>query len=144
MPRYTFWLVTIVPATQNYGKESIVERKESFIERVVCTVERRIDESQERRRAREAELDLGREELWAEANEREKMLVRVASDEEARELSLEEITKEHQVVFVVHSEESRKALQEFAEKQPRLINVIPSSEGSQGGADIKGSWLVFE
>lgn len=132
------------PAMRDYGKEFIVEKKESFVERIVRTVERRIDEAQQRRRSREAELDLGREELWAEADEREKMLVRVASDEEDRELSLEEVTKKHQVVFVVHSEESGKALQQFAEKQPRLINVIPSSEGDQGGADIKGSWLVFE
>ena len=41
-------------------------KRESFVERVVHGIERRIDESHDRRRAREAELDHDREELWAD------------------------------------------------------------------------------
>jgi hypothetical protein len=33
---------------------------------------------------------------------------------------------------------------ELAGQQVRLISVIPESGSGQRGADIKGSWLVFE
>ena len=127
---------------EDQGKELGVDRREGSIERLLQRIEERIDESHDRRRAREEELDSHREMMWAEAAEREKLLVQTASDQEPQERSLEEVAKEHRVAFVVHSEEVGKALQEFAGQQVRLISVIPGS--GQRSADIKGSWLVFE
>jgi hypothetical protein len=124
------------------GKELAVDRREGSIERLLHRIEEYIDESHDRRRAREEELDSHREMMWAEAAEREELLVQNASDEEAQERSLEEVAKEHRVAFVVHSEAVGKALKEFAGRQVRLINVVPGS--GQKGAEIKGSWLVFE
>jgi len=124
------------------GKEVTVDKREGFVERVVRGIERRIEESHDRRRAREAELDQDREGLWAEAAERERLLVEAASEGKARDLSLEEAAREHRVVFVVHSEEVGGALEDFAHKGARLVNVVPASGGE--GADIKGSWLVFD
>ena len=93
---------------------------------------------------REGEAQAYRDKLWAEAAEREKLLVRVVSDEEASERSVEEVCKQHQVAFVVHSEEAGEALKKFANEGARLIRVIPGSESMQRDAGLSGSWLVFE
>jgi hypothetical protein len=125
-------------------KEYIVHRREGFITGVLHRIERYIEEADERIRAREEEFEQYRETLWAEAAERERLLVRAVSGEEARERSLEEVAKEHRVAFVVHSEEAGRALKELAEGRARLVSVVPGSGGVEGGAGIKGSWLVFE
>ncbi len=119
------------------------ERRESFIERVVHRVEEHIEEWRKRDAARAAEAEANRDQLWAAAAERERMLAEIIGDEEAQRVSAEEAMKEHRVVFVVHSEEVAETLETFAGK--RLVRVMPSTRGSYAREmGIKGSWLVFE
>jgi hypothetical protein len=66
------------------------------------------------------------------------------SESEGREHSLEEAAKDRRVAFVVHSEEAGKALEKFAGDGARLVSVVSGSGSAGDGADIKGSWLVFE
>jgi DNA repair exonuclease SbcCD ATPase subunit len=121
-----------------------VGEREGFIQRVLHRIERHVEEADERMRGREEELEHYRETLWAEATERERMLVRVVSEEETRERSLEEVEKEHRVAFVVHSEEAGRALQELAAGRTRLVSVVSGSGSVERASSIKGSWLVFE
>lgn len=120
-----------------------MNKKETSSERVLRGIEGRIQEWRARMGARETELHAQREALWTEMAEREKLLAQSATAEgEARERSLEEAAREHRAVFVAHSEEAGRALERFAEQDLRLVSVVSGSE--QRGADIKGSWLVFE
>ncbi len=121
-----------------------MDKREGFIERVLHKIERYVEEADERIRAREEELGHYRERLWAEAAERERLLVQTLNEEETRERSLEELAKEHRVAFVVHSEEAGKALEKFADEGAHFTRMIPGSGSVQRGAGIKGSWLVFE
>ena len=121
------------------------ERRESMIERVVHRVEEHIEEWRKRDAAREAEADAHRDQLWAEAAERERMLAEFIGEEESSRLSVEEVIKEHRVAFVVHSEEVAQTPEAFAREGDRLVRTIPSSRGSYAKEmGIKGSWLVFE
>jgi hypothetical protein len=121
------------------------ERRTSMIERIVHRVEERIEDWRRRDAARAAEADANRDQLWAAAAERERMLAEVMGEEEARRASIEEVMKEHRVAFVVHTEEVAQTLQIFADEGDRLIQVIPSTRGSYAREmGIKGSWLVFE
>jgi hypothetical protein len=121
------------------------ERRTSMIERIVQRVEEHIEDWRRRDAARAAEADANRDQLWAAAEERERMLAELVSEEEARRESAEEVMKEHRVAFVVHSEEVAQTLEAFAAEKDRLIRVIPSTRGSYAKEmGIKGSWLVFE
>jgi hypothetical protein len=121
------------------------ERRTSMIERIVHRVEERIEDWRRRDAARAAEADANRDQLWAAAAERERMLAEVMGEEEAHRTSVEEVMKEHRVAFVVHTEEVAQTLQIFADEGDRLIRVIPSTRGSYAREmGIKGSWLVFE
>jgi hypothetical protein len=121
------------------------EQRASMIERIVQRVEEHIEDWRRRDAARAAEADANRDQLWAAAGERERMLAELVSEEEARRESAEEVMKEHRVAFVVHSEEVAQTLEAFAAEKDRLIRVIPSSRGSYAKEmGIKGSWLVFE
>ena len=121
------------------------ERRTSMIERMVRRVEEHIEEWRKRDATRHAEADANRDQLWAAAAERERMLAELVSEEEARRESVEEVMKEHRVAFVVHSEEVAQTLEAFAAEKDRLIRVIPSTRGSYAKEmGIKGSWLVFE
>jgi len=121
------------------------EKRTSMIERIVQRVEEHIEEWRRRDAARHAEADANRDQLWAAAAERERMLAEVLGEEEARQASVEEVMKEHRVAFVVHSEEVAQTLETFAGEGDRLIRVIPSTRGSYAREmGIKGSWLVFE
>ena len=121
------------------------ERRTSMIERIVHRVEEHIEDWRRRDAARAAEADANRDQLWAAAAERERMLAEVMGEEEARRASIEEVMKEHRVAFVVHTEEVAQTLQAFADEGDRLIQVIPSTRGSYAREmGIKGSWLVFE
>ena len=128
----------------SYEKEFVVGEREGFIQRVLHRIERHVEEADERIRVREEEVEHYRETLWAEATERERLLVRVVSEEETRERSLEDVAKEHRVAFVVHSEEAGRALQELAAGRARLVSVVPGSGSVERGAGVRGSWLVFE
>ena len=121
------------------------EQRASMIERIVQRVEEHIEDWRRRDAARAAEADANRDQLWAAAAERERMLAELVSEEEARRESVEEVMKEHRVAFVVHSEEVAQTLEAFAAEKDRLIRVIPSTRGSYAKEmGIKGSWLVFE
>jgi hypothetical protein len=121
------------------------EQRTSMIERIVHRVEEHIEEWRRRDAARHAEANANRDQLWAAAAERERMLAEVIGEEEAHPASAEEVMEEHRVAFVVHSEEVAQTLQTFAEEGDRLIRVIPSTRGSYAKEmGIKGSWLVFE
>ena len=121
------------------------EHRTSMIERIVHRVEEHIEEWRRRDFARAAEAEANRDQLWAAAAERERILAEVIGEEEARRASSEEVMKEHRVAFVVHSEEVAQTLETFAREKDRLIKVIPSTRGSYAKEmGIKGSWLVFE
>jgi hypothetical protein len=121
------------------------EQRASMIERIVQRVEEHIEDWRRRDAARAAEADANRDQLWAAAAERERMLAELVSEEEARRESVEEVMKEHRVAFVVHSEEVAQTLEAFVAEKDRLIRVIPSTRGSYAREmGIKGSWLVFE
>jgi hypothetical protein len=121
------------------------EQRASMIERIVQRVEEHIEDWRRRDAARAAEADANRDQLWAAASERERMLAEVMGEEEAHRASVEEVMKEHRVAFVVHSEEVAQTLEDFAKEKDRLIRVIPSTRGSYAREmGIKGSWLVFE
>jgi hypothetical protein len=115
-----------------------------MIERIVQRVEEHIEDWRRRDAAHAAEADANRDQLWAAAGERERILAELVSEEEARRESAEEVMKEHRVAFVVHSEEVAQTLEAFAAEKDRLIRVIPSTRGSYAKVGIKGSWLVFE
>ncbi len=121
------------------------ERRQSMIERVVHRVEEHIEEWRRRDAARAAEAEANRDQLWAAAAERERMLAEIIGEEEAQRTSAEEVMKEHKLVFVVHSEEVAQTLEAFAREGDRLVRAIPSTRGSYAREmGIKGSWLVFE
>jgi hypothetical protein len=121
------------------------EQRASMIERIVQRVEEHIEDWRRRDAARAAVADANRDQLWAAAAERERMLAELVSEEEARRESVEEVMKEHRVAFVVHSEEVAQTLEAFVAEKDRLIRVIPSTRGSYAKEmGIKGSWLVFE
>ena len=121
------------------------EQRTTMIERIVQRVEGHIEEWRKRDAARHAEADTNRDQLWAAAAERERMLAEVMGEEEAHRASVEEVMKDHRVAFVVHSEEVAQTLEDFAKEKDRLIRVIPSTRGSYAREmGIKGSWLVFE
>ena len=121
------------------------EHRTSMIERIVNRVEEHIEEWRKRDAARAAEAEANRDQLWAAAAERERMLARVIGEEEAHRASAEEVMKEHRVTFVVHSEEVAQTLETFAGEGDRLVKAIPSTRGSYAREmGIKGSWLVFE
>ena len=121
-----------------------MSKRETSIERLLHGIEDRIEEWRGRLSEREAELQAHREMLLSEAAERERLLTRAVSEKEGREHSLEEAAKDRRVAFVVHSEEAGKVLEKFASDGARLVSVISGSGSDQDGADIKGSWLVFE
>jgi hypothetical protein len=121
------------------------EHRTSMIERIVNRVEEHIEEWRKRDAARAAEAEANRDQLWAAAAERERILAKVIGEEEAHRASAEEVMKEHRVTFVVHSEEVAQTLETFAGEGDRLVKAIPSTRGSYAKEmGIKGSWLVFE
>ena len=121
------------------------EHRTSMIERIVHRVEGHIEEWRRRDTALAAEAEAHRDQLWAAAAERERMLAEVIGEEESHRTSVEETMKEHRVVFVVHSEEVAQTLETFAQEGDRLVKAIPSTRGSYAKEmGIKGSWLVFE
>jgi ABC-type Fe2+-enterobactin transport system substrate-binding protein len=118
-----------------------------MIERVLHRIEEHVEEWRKQDAARKREAASQREEVWAEAAERQKLLAEVVVDGETPPASLEEMTKQHRVVFVLHREDLTGTLEAFAGEKVRLMNVVPgkgdygSGKGIEG---IRGSWLVFE
>ena len=118
-----------------------------MIERVLHRIEEHVEEWRKQDAARKREAASQREEVWAEAAERQKLLAEAVVDGETPPASLEEMTKQHRVVFVLHREDLTGTLEAFAGEKVRLMNVVPgkgdygSGKGIEG---IRGSWLVFE
>ena len=123
------------------------ERRTSMIERVLRRIEEHVEDWRRQDAARKTEVAFHREELWAEAAERQKLLAEALADGETRPASLEEMTRRHRVVFVLHREDLTGTLETFASEKDRLVNIVPgkgdygSGKGIEG---IRGSWLVFE
>ena len=120
----------------------MVKKHFSTIEKIWHRAEDHIEEWRRQDQARNAEAEADRDELWAEAKEREKLLAKAIGEEEARRASVGEGTERHRFVFVVHSEEVSRGLVTLASERYHLVNAVPGG-GSNGGG-VKGLWLVFE
>lgn len=122
------------------------ERRIPMIERVLHRIEEHVEDWRRRDAARKTEAASHREELWAEAAERQKLLAEAVADREIPPASLE-MARQHRVVFVLHREDLTGTLEAFAGEKDRLVNFVPgkgdygSGKGIEG---IRGSWLVFE
>ena len=123
------------------------ERRIPMIEKILHRIEDHVEEWRRQDAARKAEAASQREELWAEAAERQKLLAEAIAEGEPRPTSIEEMTRQHRVVFVLHREDLTGTLETFASERDRLVNVVPGKGdyGSGRGIEgIRGSWLVFE
>ena len=120
----------------------MAERHIPLIDRILYRIEKHIEEWRREEAARQAEAEANRERLWAEALQREKLLVEAVG--EGRPLAPTEIAERHRVAFVVHSEEMAATLDAFARERVPLVEVVPASGGLGSGPGIKGSWLVFK
>ncbi|QYJ15453.1 hypothetical protein Rxycam_01276 [Rubrobacter xylanophilus DSM 9941] len=108
-------------------------------------IEEHIEQWRRQDAAYKAAAEANRERLWKEARERERLLKETVNRREGGNKPLEEVAREQGTVFVVHSEEAGKVLEEFAARGGRLVRVISgAAESLQGGAGIRGSWLVFD
>jgi hypothetical protein len=125
-------------------RQKVGEQRTSRIKRILQRIEEHVEEWRERDAALKAEADLARDQLWAEAAERQRLLAEAMGEEEARRGSIEELTKQHRVVFVLHREEVGETLEDFASQGDRLVSVVPRKGGESITAGLKGSWLVFE
>jgi hypothetical protein len=119
-----------------------VEGKLNLIESVLRSIEERLALWREAQQARELEAD--RDRLWAEAAERERLLVETIEDEESRRSSVGEICRERKAVFVIHSRETKEALEGLSEEGVRFVKVIASESASTSDTGLEGSWLIFE
>jgi len=120
------------------------KQRASAIARMLNRIEEHIEDWRKRDAALQAEADVSRSRLWAEAAERERLLAEAVGAEEARRESIEELTRDNLVVFVLHREEVIETLEEFARKGDRLVDVVPRRGGETISQGLKGSWLVFE
>ena len=73
--------------------------------------------------------------MWAQAAERERLLVETIEDEESRQRSAGEICREQRAVFVIHSQEAKEALEGLSGEGVRLARVIPAEDVCRGGGD---------
>ena|SRR5918993_3659829 len=120
------------------------EQRTSRIRRILQRIEEHVEEWRKQDAALKAEANASRDQLWAEAAERERLLAEAVGEEEARRESIEELTKEHRVVFVLHREEVIETLEDFASQGDRLVSVVPRRGGETISGGLKGSWLVLE
>ena len=120
------------------------EHRTSAIERILHRIEEHLEDWRKRDAALQAEADASRSRLWAEAAERERLLVEAVGAEEARRESIEELTMQHRIVFVLHHDEVVETLEDFAREGDRLVGVVPRRGGETISDGLKGSWLLFE
>src|SRR5215208_1411168 len=89
---------------------SSVEGRLNPIENVLRRIEERLAAPwREARQARELEAEADRDRLWAEAAERERLLVETIEGEEPRQRSVGEICRDKKAVFVMHSRGGKNA-----------------------------------
>jgi chromosome segregation ATPase len=120
------------------------EQRISRLKRILQRVEEHVEDWRKRDADLKAEADAMRDQMWAEAAERERLLAEAMESEEARRASIEELTKEHRVVFVLHREEVVETLEDLAGQGDRLVSVVPRKGGEAITGGLKGAWLVFE
>jgi len=121
-----------------------VEGRLDPIESVLRRIEERLAPWREAQQAREAEAEADRDQLWAEAAERERLLVETIEGEESRQRSVAEICRDQKAVFVIHSRETKEALEGLSEEGVRFVGVIGAESASTGATGLEGSWLIFE
>ena len=115
------------------------------IENVLRRIEERLAAPwREAQQARELEAEAYRDRLWAEAAERERLLVETIEGEESRQRSVGEICKEQKAVFVMHTRETKDALEGLSEEGVRFVEVIAAESASTGTSGLEGSWLIFK
>ena len=114
------------------------------IESVLRRIEERLALWREAQQARELEAEADRDRLWADAAERERLLVETIEGKEPRQRSVGEICRDRKAVFVIHSRETKEALEGLSEEGVRFVGVIPAESASTGAARLEGSWLIFE
>lgn len=115
------------------------------IEGVLRGIEERLAAPwREERQAREVEAEAHRDSLWAEAAERERLLVETVEAEESRRRSAGEICRDRKAVFVIHSRETKEALEGLSEEGVRFVRAIAAESASTGDGRLEGSWLIFE
>ena len=123
------------------------------IEGIVRKIEDRVAEWRLQDAALKEEAEESRDDLWAEAAERERLLAAAMHQGEihggppegdsAEGDSAKGDSATHQVVYVVASDAFADALQDFSPGRDRLASVVPARE-SGGGMGLRGSWLVLE
>ena len=122
-----------------------MEGRLNSIENVLRRIEERLAAPwREAQQARELEAEADRDRLWAEAAERERLLVETIEGEESRQRSVGEICKEQKAVFVMHTRETKDALEGLSEEGVRFVEVIAAESASTGATGLEGSWLVFK
>ena len=90
------------------------EQRTSRLKRILQRVEEHVEDWRKRDAVLKAEADDMRDQMWAEAAERERLLAEAMESEEDGRASIEELTKEHRVVFVLHREEVVETLEDLA------------------------------
>src|SRR5919107_3633335 len=124
---------------------SSVEGRLNPIENVLRSIEERLAAPwREAQQARELEAEADRDQLWAEAVERERLLIETIEGEESLQRSVEEICKEQKAVFVMHTRETKDALEGLSEEGVRFVEVIAAESASTGAPGLEGSWLIFK
>ena len=114
------------------------------IESVLRRIEERLARWREEQQAREIEQEADRDQMWAEAAERERLLVETIEGEQSRRSSVGEICREKKAVFVIHSRETKEALEGLSEEGVRFVKVIAPESASTGDTGLEGSWLILE
>jgi hypothetical protein len=113
--------------------------KVALLENLLRRVEEHNSGYREAYRAREAELDEVREELWREAAERRRLFEEQAREEGVQALAEDE--SEPISVFMIHTEEAAGKLDRAVSSGAYLVSRVPA----QGvGAPMQGSWLILE
>lgn len=117
----------------------------STIERILNGIENYVEDWRKENAARQGDAEANRDELWAEAAERERLLREAVNEEESRQDALEEVTKRCRVVFVLHSGEVAGTLEDFAaargpagEGDPRRRQLLDRLGGRGLVAGIRG------
>jgi hypothetical protein len=118
-------------------------KRTSLLERIVHRVEGRLEERRGNDASHKSGVATDRDRLWAEAEERVRLLAEAVAQEEAGRGSSESINDRHRIVFVVASDTFADMLESFSPARNRLVGVVPAPR-SGGGTGIRGLWLVFE
>ena len=121
-----------------------MEGRRNPIESVLRRIEERLATWREAQEAREVEAEADRNRLWAEAAERERLLVETIEDEESRRRSVGEICRDKKTVFVIHSRETKDALEGLSKEGVRFVGEIAAESASTRTTGLEGSWLIFE